>query len=89
MGNFEFSVVSKAVFTADGEALMCSDKLKTLHLTEEIQCQHNGDEKQFIQSDILLIDTMAVVNQIKKIFKYDNLQGKHTLNVFYFLSHFA
>ena len=66
VGNSEFSVVPKALFTPDAEVLMCSDTSKPLHLTEEIQCQHNGDEEQFIQSDVLLIHAMAVVNQIKK-----------------------
>ena len=31
-----------------------------------MQCQDNGDEEQFIQSDVLLIDAMAVVDQIEK-----------------------
>ena len=48
VGSFEFSVVPKALFTPDGEALMCSDKSKTLDLTAEKQCQRNGDEEQFI-----------------------------------------
>ena len=48
VGNFEFSVVQKALFTPDGEALMFFDKSKTLHLIEEMQCEHNGDEEQFI-----------------------------------------
>ena len=67
---------------------MCSDKWKTLHLIEEMQCLHNGDEEQFRQSDVLIIDAMALVNQIKKIFNYGNLQDKHMLNGFYFLSHY-
>ena len=45
VGNFEFSVVPKALFTHYGEALMCSHKPRTLHLIEEIQCQHNNDEE--------------------------------------------
>ena len=42
-----------------------------------MQCQHNGDAEQFIQKDILLIDVIAAVNQIKKIIHNCNLQGKH------------
>ena len=89
VGNFEFSVVLKTLFTPDGEALMCSHKSKTLHLIEEMQCQHNGDEEQLIQNDVLLIDAMAVVNHVNKIYNHGNLQGKHMLDAFYFLSHFA
>ena len=77
VGNFEFSVIPKALLTPDGEALMCSDKLRAQHLTEEMQCQRNGDEGQFIKSEALLIDAMAVVNQIQN-------QGKHMLNAFTF-----
>ena len=40
-----------------------------------MQCQRNGDEKKFLQTDILLIDAMALVNQIQLC----NLQGKHKL----------
>ena len=50
-----------------------------------MQCQHNGDAEQFIQKDILLIDVIAAVNQIKKIIHNINLQGKHV----YFLSNLA
>ena len=61
---------------------MCSDKFKALHLIEEMQCQNKVDEKQFILSDVLLIDAMAVLNQIKKIINYGNLQSKHMLKCF-------
>ena len=45
---------------------MCSDKPKALHLIEEMQCERNGGEEQFILSDIVLIDPMGVVNQTQK-----------------------
>ena len=61
---------------------MCSDKFKALHLIEEMQCQNKVDEKQFILSDVLLTDAMAVLNQIKKIINYSNLQSKHMLKCF-------
>ena len=66
MENLEFTVIPKALLTPDEEALMCSDKSKAMHLIEELQCQRNGDEEEYIQSDVLLIDEMAAVNQIHK-----------------------
>ena len=55
MENLEFTVIPKALLTPDKEALMCSDKSKAMHLIEELQCQRNGDEEEYIQSDVLLI----------------------------------
>ena len=40
--------------------------MKALHLIEETHCHHNGYEEQSLQSDVLLADMMAVVNQTQK-----------------------
>ena len=45
---------------------MCSDKSKVLYLIEEMQCHGNCDGEQFIQSEILLIHVVPMVNQIPK-----------------------
>ena len=45
---------------------MCSDKSKVLYLIEEMQYHCNCDGEQFIQSEILLIHAVPMVNQIPK-----------------------
>ena len=41
LGNFEFSVVPKALFTADEKPLPCMDKAKLLHQIEESVKKNN------------------------------------------------
>ena len=36
LGNYEFCVVPKSLFSVDGQPLPCSDKLKLIHLIEEL-----------------------------------------------------
>ena len=71
LGNFEFSVVPKALFTADGEPLPCMDKAKLLHQIEESVKKNNEtnipDNIQLHQQHkVLILDGMAVINQFNK-----------------------
>ena len=68
IGNFEFSVVPKSLFSSDGVPLSCLDKSKLLHHIEDL-----AKENVSIQEDVLvdtnkviIIDGMAVVNQVQK-----------------------
>jgi hypothetical protein len=44
IGNFEFSVVPKSLFTSDGQPLMCTDKSVVIHQIESLSIheQENG-----------------------------------------------
>lgn len=68
LGNFEFSVVPKSLFTNDGEPLTSTDKSVILHLIEDMASaeQTQDDEMETEQSNVIIIDGMAIVNQIKK-----------------------
>ena len=69
MGNFEFTVVPRALFTSDGEPHPFLDKAKLLHHIEEL-----GGIRQEYQDllhgeaelKVLVIDGMAVLNKIHK-----------------------
>ena len=71
LGNYEFSVVPKSLFTSDGEPLPCTDKSKLLH---EIENCTQGDtlrelhppEERLMSEKTIVIDAMAVVNQLNK-----------------------
>ena len=72
LGNFEFSVVPKALFFNDGQPLNCTDKSSILPNIEELA---NSQQDVAINPDIsvttdeqrvIIIDGMAVANQINK-----------------------
>ena len=72
LGNFEFSVVPKALFFNDGQPLNCTGKSTILHHIEELL---NSQQDVAINPDISvttdeqrvsIIDVMAVANQINK-----------------------
>ena len=69
LGNLEFSVVPKALFTADGEPLPCMDKAKLIHQIEESVKKNNEtnipDNIQLHRQHKVL-DGMAVVSQLNK-----------------------
>lgn len=70
-GNFEFSVVPRSLFTSDGEPIMCIDKSKILHRIEELGSLHEKhnesiEPNKYELSSILVIDGMAILNQIHK-----------------------
>ncbi|XP_057300399.1 uncharacterized protein LOC130631667 [Hydractinia symbiolongicarpus] len=69
IGNFEFSVVPKALFSADGIPLACLDKLKLIHGIEELASKGqttNGLSGEVETNKVIIIDGMAVVNQTPK-----------------------
>ena len=73
LGNFEFSVVPKALFSTDGEPLPCTDKSKILHHIEDLGAINKPtDDDNLTITDVnddnrvIVIDGMAVVNQIHK-----------------------
>lgn len=69
IGNFEFSVVPKALFSADGIPLACLDKSKLLHGIEELASKGqttNGLSGEVETTKVIIIDGMAVVNQTPK-----------------------
>lgn len=71
IGNFEFTVVPKALFSSDGEPFPCSDKSKILHQIEQNLKEHDDQmdlQTEFIdeQRRVIIIDGMAIVNQLNK-----------------------
>ena len=69
LGNFEFSIIPRSLFTSDGEPLACTDKSKVLHCIEELGSLHEDEdqpESNRIETSVLVIDSMAVLNQIHK-----------------------
>ena len=71
LGNFELSVVPQSLFTLNREPTACTDKSKVLHLIEELGSlpKDQSDESTELnrhESSILIIDGMAVLNQIHK-----------------------
>ncbi|XP_057308922.1 uncharacterized protein LOC130647177 [Hydractinia symbiolongicarpus] len=69
IGNFEFSVVPKALFSADGIPLACLDKSKLIHGMEELASKGqttNGLSGEVETNKVIIIDGMAVVNQTPK-----------------------
>ena len=71
LGNYEFSVVPKSLFTQDGQPLMCTDKAKILHKIEDLanDVAVAGEETESMDqqtSKVIIIDGMAVVNSVHK-----------------------
>ena len=73
-GNYEFSVVPKALFMPDEELLPCTDKARVLHQIEAAAITNNetlvsNDIQLYRQCRILIVDGMAVMNQLNKNIK--------------------
>ena len=71
LGNFEFSVVLRSLFTSDGESIPCTYKSKILHHIEKLGSlnEDQSDEPTELnkyESSVLVIDGMVVLNQIHK-----------------------
>ena len=65
LGNFEFSVVPRALFTSDGEPIACTDKAKILHHIEELGSLEESGEENDNDSSVLVIDGMAVLKDLR------------------------
>ena len=66
IGNYEFSVVPKSLFTVDGQPLACTDKAKLMHHIEELSGSTNPCISLVQQNSAIVIDGMAIVNEIVK-----------------------
>lgn len=67
IGDYEFSVVPRSLFSFDGQPLPSTDKSKLLHLIEEMSSFENTEPKlPDAQNSVIILDGMAVVNQVKK-----------------------
>ena len=69
LGNFEFTVVPRALFSSNGEPHPCLDKAKLLHHIEELGGIQQQDQDLLhgeAELKVLVIDGMAVLNQIHK-----------------------
>ena len=69
LGNFEFSVVSKAFFTGDGQPLTCTDKSVIMFKFENFAepeefCEILSNLADCYQ--LIVIDGMAAMNQVNK-----------------------
>ena len=65
IGNYEFSVVPKSLFTVDGYPLPCTDKAKLMHHVEDLSVSTN-QSTLIQQNSAVVIDGVAVVNEIIK-----------------------
>ena len=79
-GNYEFSVVPKALFIPDGELLPCTNKTRVLHQIEAEATRNNetlvsDDIQLYQQCSVLIVDGMAVVNQLNKNMKVKTCMG--------------
>ena len=66
IGDYEFSVVPKSLFTEDGVPLACKDKFTVMNILENLEnseVQLPGDAPY---NSAIIIDGMAVVNEIVK-----------------------
>ena len=65
--NYEFCAVPKSLFSVDGQPLSCNDKLKLIHLIEELKDSILPTNLVKEHDDsCIIIDGMAVVNKIVK-----------------------
>ena len=65
LGNFEFSVVPKVLFSFDGEPLPYTDKAKLLHHIEELgklQQQHQMEISDVNDGKVLVIITIIIIS---------------------------
>ena len=69
LGNYEFSVVPKSLFSTDGQPLTCTDQSSLLHHIEDLTLQTQQENSTNINNNthrVIIIDDMAVVNEVKK-----------------------
>ena len=69
IGNYEFAVVPKSIFTPDGQPLYSFDKAKVLHAIESTvkDEETNADEKNLdTLMRVIIIDGMALANKVHK-----------------------
>lgn len=66
IGNYEFSVVPKSLFSVDGKPLPCTDKSKLMHHIEDLAPGTSTKIGSVQQNSVIIIDGMAVVNEITK-----------------------
>ena len=66
IGEYEFSVVPRSLFSADGQPLPCIDKAKLMHHIEEMAGVNVNPPRDVQENSAIIIDGMAVVNQINK-----------------------
>jgi hypothetical protein len=69
IGNYEFSVVPKSMFTEDGQPLLSTDKAKVLHEIEALANEDKSSVTEYMDQSTkrtIIIDGMAVVHRIKK-----------------------
>lgn len=66
IGEYEFSVVPRSLFTSDGQPHHCTDKSKLLHLIVD-HAQLKDTSITPGADSAIIIDGMAVVNQIQRI----------------------
>ena len=69
IGNYEFAVVPKSIFTPDGQPLHSFDKAKVLHAIESMvkNEETNADETNLDASmTVVIIDGMALANKVHK-----------------------
>ena len=66
IGVYEFSVVPRSLFSFDGQPLHCTDKSKVLHLIEEMSTLEDTEAKRPGQNSVIILDGMAIVNQVNK-----------------------
>ena len=78
IGNFEFTVVPKSLFSPDGEYLLSKDKASILHAISDDVQQNIGEIISEETPSTLIIDGMAVVNQITKTSEIKTCQVSKT-----------
>ena len=67
IGNYEFSVVPKSMFSDDGQPLLTNDKAQTLHEVESLTLESSTTaETDQDTSRCIIVDGMALVNRIHK-----------------------
>ena len=64
IGNYEFSVIPKSLFTVGGHPLPCTDKAKLMHHVEDLSISTDPSITLIQQNSAVVIDGMAVVNEI-------------------------
>lgn len=67
IGNYEFSVVPKSMFTDDGQPLLTTDKSKIMHEIESLVSTSTTTQSMEHDSrKVIIIDGMALVNKVHK-----------------------
>ena len=69
IGNNEFSVMPKSMFTDDGQLLLSTDKAKILHQIESLVKEESSVDVEYMDQDrkrVTVVDGMALVNRVHK-----------------------